>query len=1025
MSGLTVDIEPTTQAQPAPRWVWLHDPQRHYWVQSGGFDIFLQRRNPDGSPNGARHPLFRALAGQLVMGLAPSKLPVGWGVVAVKLPGTLIWTLTAQDFAQFLLQAETRAHANSLLSGWVTSTSHQVTQLSPRQHLRELSAGLRHHAQPGELLSTDQGVVWVLVGQGEALWMGQQEFVVNLSTGVCPVSPGGFLRVQGLSVLDAVSPLSMVEQGQLWRATQLHLGFVIRHALRCIDLDALAQCRASAAVFEAAGAQTRQTLTTLMDLAQGTVAGAVSPASRSPSVEAPAQSLPSAPEPEPGQTLQPAIPGPPPSVETASARTGSGHPTASPKAGEGRHAPLLQALAPIGELIGVTFRSPSGPDPTALSRNAVGAVCAASAVRYRRVALTGAWWKTDSGPLLASVGEQMAWVALLPVNDSSYALYDPASGDTRPCTAVQAQTLGKFGFSFYRPFPNTRVRRLDLLKFGFHQRWRDAKRLLGISLFIGLLGVVTPVAFGLLIDKVIPSADLPLLWQMLVALFITALATGMFHIAQSIALLRFETHMNNAVQSAVMDRVLKLPVSFFRNYSKGDLAERINGINTIRRTLSDSALQVVLGGIFSVFNFGVLFVYSPKLATMATLMLALALAFTVTVGLYKLRYERQLAHASGRLAGMTFQYLNGISKIRIASAEIRAFGHWVERFATAHRLGFQTQQLENIEKTFFAGYPQLLAATLFIGVGMTLNPPAANAMTTGGYIAFSAALASFFNGFMSLAHTGLTLLNIVPIYERAKPILDTVPESSIDKPDPGELQGAIAITGIDFRYKADTAVLQGISLSIRPGEYVALVGPSGCGKSTLLRLLLGFEKATAGTICYDGQDMLGVDIGALRRQFGVVLQSGKLMAGDIFTNIVGATNLGQQEAWEAARMVGLDDDIRKLPMGMFTLIGDGAGGFSGGQRQRIMIARAIVHRPRILFFDEATCALDNQTQAIVSHSLLQLKATRIVIAHRLSTVIHADRIIVLDAGRVVQDGTYSTLLNEPGLFNELAKRQIT
>jgi len=1022
MSIPIFEIETPVSAQPVPRRINLYKLQTLYWIQSGGFDIFLQRQNPDGSPSGSRHAVFSALAGQLLMGLFSSSLPAGWGVIAIKRPGTLVRSLTHQDFEQMLLRAEDRVSANSLLNSWVMSTAQRVFNNLPRQRLLEPSAGLRRQIRPGQSLAADQQPLWVVLGQGEACWMGRQGFVVNEAAGVCPIPNGGFLQAESLLVLEYVSPLSMVERGQLWRALQLHLGFVLRHALQDLDSAALEHGRIAAAALEAERAQIRATLATLVQLAQGGPILSLRPVSASDSLAAAEQSLPSTPESKgaPGHTRQRGAASP----ADLSPRPVPSHSTALPEASHGRHALLLQALAPIGGLIGVDFRIAAWPDPTVLSRNPVGAVCAASDVRYRRVALAGAWWKTDSGPLLGTLGDQGAWVALLPVNDSSYVLYDPAIGDTRPCTEALAQSLGKFGFTFYRPFANTRIELLDLLKFGLHQRWRDARRLLGLSLLIGLLGVVTPVAFGLMTDSVIPAADLPLLWQMLAALFITALASGMFHIAQSIALLRFETHMNNVVQSAVMDRVLKLPVSFFRGYSKGDLAERINGINTIRRTLSDSALQVVLGGVFSVFNFGVLFLYSPKLAAMATLMLSLALTFTVAVGRYKLRVERQLADASGRLAGLTFQYLNGVSKLRIASAEVRAFGHWVERFSTARRFGFRTQQLENIEKTFFAGYPQLLAAVIFISIGMMLQPLTANPMTTGSYIAFSAALASFFNGFMSLAHTGLTLLNIVPIYERAKPIMDSLPESSIDQPDPGELQGAIEITALDFRYKAETAVLQNINLTIRPGEYVALVGPSGCGKSTLLRLLLGFEQTTTGTICYDGQNIMDVDIGALRRQFGVVLQSGKLMSGSIFTNIVGATNLGQQEAWEAVKMVGLEDDIKKLPMGMFTLIGDGAGTFSSGQRQRIMIARAIVHRPRILFFDEATCALDNQTQAIVSRSLRQLKATRLVIAHRLSTVIYADRIIVLDAGRVVQDGAYSKLLNEPGLFRELATRQI-
>jgi len=268
------------------------------------------------------------------------------------------------------------------------------------------------------------------------------------------------------------------------------------------------------------------------------------------------------------------------------------------------------------------------------------------------------------------------------------------------------------------------------------------------------------------------------------------------------------------------------------------------------------------------------------------------------------------------------------------------------------------------------------------------------------------------------------LLNLIPVYERAKPILHATPEVSESKVHPGTMQGRIEVAKLGFQYGEGAQILKDVSFTAQPGEYIALVGPSGSGKSTLLRLLLGFEKATSGTIYYDNQDIVDLDLNALRRQFGVVLQSGQLMPADILNNIVGSTNLTLEDAWEAARMVGLDEDIKKMPMGMFTVISDGASTFSGGQRQRIMIARAIVHRPRILFFDEATSALDNHTQAIVTASLDQMKATRIVIAHRLSTVIKADRILVLQDGRIVQDGNYEELISVPGLFQDLATRQI-
>jgi ATP-binding cassette subfamily C protein len=263
------------------------------------------------------------------------------------------------------------------------------------------------------------------------------------------------------------------------------------------------------------------------------------------------------------------------------------------------------------------------------------------------------------------------------------------------------------------------------------------------------------------------------------------------------------------------------------------------------------------------------------------------------------------------------------------------------------------------------------------------------------------------------------------MFERARPILETLPETSDAKGEPGGLTGNIEISHAFFRYRPDTPlVLRDLSLSVRPGEFVALVGASGCGKSTLFRLLLGFDRLDSGAIHFDGQDLAGMNPQAVRRQIGVVLQNGQLQTGDIFENIAGTRPLTIDDAWAAASLAGLEDDIRAMPMGMHTVISEGGGGLSGGQRQRLMIARAIASRPRILLFDEATSALDNLTQAIVSRSLEQLEATRIVIAHRLSTIVKADRIFVLEAGRVVQSGSYAELIAQEGLFAKLAQRQL-
>jgi ABC-type bacteriocin/lantibiotic exporter with double-glycine peptidase domain len=334
----------------------------------------------------------------------------------------------------------------------------------------------------------------------------------------------------------------------------------------------------------------------------------------------------------------------------------------------------------------------------------------------------------------------------------------------------------------------------------------------------------------------------------------------------------------------------------------------------------------------------------------------------------------------------------------------------------------QSRRIGNVMSAFHAGFP--VASNILI-FAMALPLLGHGAFRTGDFLAFIAAFASCVAGMLALSGALLTTLSVVPLYEQARPILQAEPEQSAGRSEPGALTGELEVQRLSFRYHAEgPLVLRDVSFQAKPGEFVAFVGPSGSGKSTILRLLLGFELPHAGAVYYDGQDLQGLDVSAVRRQIGVVLQSGRLMPGDILTNIIGSAPLTIEDAWEAARMAGLDEDVKAMPMGMHTLVNEGGSTLSGGQRQRLMIARAIVHRPRLLYFDEATSALDNRTQAIVSASLERLQATRIVIAHRLSTIHNADRIYAIQGGRIADGGTYTELMSRPGLFQDLARRQL-
>ena len=604
----------------------------------------------------------------------------------------------------------------------------------------------------------------------------------------------------------------------------------------------------------------------------------------------------------------------------------------------------------------------------------------------RRVLLEDGWWRGDNGPLLGRRSENdKRWVALLPTPSGSYAVCDPVDGSRSLVTAAIASTLTPLAYTFYRSLPTVALSLGDVLRFGVHGCRRDLWLILLLGLAGGGLGLVTPVATGALFNSIIPGAERDQLVQVTLILLACACATGMFELVRRLALARVDGRMGAAVQAAVWDRLLSLPLRFFRPYSAGDLAVRAMGIDAMRKTLSGATVSAALGGVFSLFNFGLLFHYGGALAWWATLLLTIAGGATLLVGYGQLRLQRRIVPLRARTSGLVLQLLTGISKLRVAAAESYAFAQWARLFSLQRRLQFRSRTVGNWLQVFNAVFPTL--SLLVIMAAATAGGNAVPQIRTGDYLAFSAAFGACLAAMLSMSTAMLEALGVVPIFENAKPILEAVPEVHDAGGDPGTLAGSIEAHHLTFHYQPDLPpALQDVSFKVRPGEFVAFVGPSGSGKSTLLRVLLGFEEPDSGSVYFDGQDFSRLDVQAVRSQIGVVLQSGRIMAGDFFTNIVGSTAHTLDDAWEAARMAGLAEDIEAMPMGMHTVVSEGANTLSGGQRQRLLIARAIVSKPRLVFFDEATSALDNRTQAIVSESLERLNATRIVIAHRLSTI---------------------------------------
>ncbi|MCA9971327.1 MAG: NHLP bacteriocin export ABC transporter permease/ATPase subunit, partial [Anaerolineales bacterium] len=612
-------------------------------------------------------------------------------------------------------------------------------------------------------------------------------------------------------------------------------------------------------------------------------------------------------------------------------------------------------------------------------------------------------------------------VAQLP-RKGGYDLVNPVAQTRRPITAETAESLTPFAHMFYRPLPAEALSARQLVRFGLQGAARDVRTVLLMAAAVGLLSLLMPMATGLIVDQIIPDASSRQLVQLSLALVVVVVAVTLFQVTQNLALLRLQGKLGADLQAAVWDRTLNLPVAFFRDFAAGDLGNRVMGISSIQQMLSGTVLSAMIAGLFSVFSFLLLFYYDRRLALVATLLVAVSSAVLLITGRSQVRYQRQLAQVQGKISSTVLQAIEGIAKFRASGAEGRAFATWAREFSHLKGISFKARDVANAFQVFNASY-QVMTPLILFAVVAALGQ---DTLSTGQFLAFNAAFVQFLMSVLTLSSAVIAVLNIVPTYERARPILQTLPEIDSVKEHPGELSGRLEVANVSFRYSEDgPEVLQNVSLEVNPGEFVALVGPSGSGKSTLFRMLLGFETPLSGAVYYDEQDLARLDVREVRRQIGVVLQNGQIMAGDIFTNIVGSAPLTLDDAWRAAEMAGLDADIKAMPMGMHTIISHGGSTLSGGQRQRLLIARAIVNRPRILFFDEATSALDNRTQAVVSESLDNLQATRIVIAHRLSTIKHADRIYVLQDGRIVQQGSYDTLINEDGVFADLARRQMT
>lgn len=945
--------------------IWLHERPGVWLVVAGRVDIFAVRMD-QGQPAGAPRHLFRIEAGQAIFGLDLDGRPEGIALLARGAAGTRMRAITPTALREAARQPANIRQVAAWLDGWVATFSAGIArELIPPKQYAAIEPEQELALDDDQIIRPEQGVVWIKHAQGGSRWIGRDDLPPITGGAPFPLATQTWLQASGACRLRTIGGEICVWDESAWGGLAAFHTLALTCVLRRIEQQEQAERERLQRVAASDQQTVQQALTQLASI-----------------------------------------------LETG---------PAAPAAVDDRLDPLLAACKAVGEALGIAIKAPSRTLADRKQRDPLSSIAKTSRAQVRRVALRGDWWRRDNGPLLAYTEDDRRPVAILPETTRRYRLYDPSTGGTAPLTEELAATLAPFAYTFFRSFPDRAITAAELLRFGLRGGRKDLIAILLTGLAVGFLGLAPPLVTGIIFDSIIPAENQFKLLQLTLALFVAACATALFQLVRGIAILRIEARMSTAIQGAVWDRLLSLPVPFFRQYSAGDLATRVNGLDQIRQLLTGVTISSILVGVFSLFNFALLFYYDVGLALLATLLVLLAFGVTFAAGYIGLRYERDLSVLQARIAGLVLQLVGGIAKLRVAGAESRAFAVWANRFTEQRRVAFRARAAGNGLAVFNAAFPAAASAALFAAIAATGQ----TGRSTGTVLAFIAAFGGLLAAALTMSTSLLAVLRVIPLFENARPILETAPEVDTSKADPGELSGRIEVSHVSFRYKPDgPPILQDVSIEANPGEFIAVVGPSGSGKSTLFRLLLGFETPESGSIYYDGQDLAELDLQAVRRQSGVVLQNGRLMPGDIFTNIVGSSLLTVDDAWEAAARAGLDEDIRQMPMGIHTVVSESGSTFSGGQRQRLMIARAIVGRPRILLFDEATSALDNRTQAIVSKSLERLQATRLVIAHRLSTIISADRIYVIEAGRVVQRGTYDELAGQAGPFQELIRRQL-
>ena len=950
--------------------VRLDDPDSVWFIDRGAVNLFMVEFK-DGVEQAAPQHFLRRESGWLLPGVAPDRRDDDEGttlsLIAKGLPGTLLKRLPASSLSE-IDPAELAEQTDTWLTAMTDTLSRFASRLPRPTALAE--PGMARTLAPGTL-SVRRGVVWVSEPpRGASVFMDIVDPAELAGAGVpheavIPLTRTSWLTLFDDATLSGKSTETLARQDMLLPAlASFHaLAFALERLNRRLAVvdDANLE-RARTASRRTAEKAARQRLLNIYDR----------PIDRDAGVE-----------------------------DTA----------------------LADALQIVGRHEGIEFRIPARSGP---SDSPVGLVdiLDASGVRARRVRFkaAGAWWRGDSNAMLGFRAGDGQPVALLPGMFGSYREVDPVTRRSVRITAERAGALADEAWMFYRPLPSGDVTPGDLLKIALHGSASDLARLTMAGLPGGLIKLLPALALGFVANHVTAGGSAGAVYTVAVAVAAFGLLGALLHLLQSTAMMRLEARSASRVEAAFWDRLMRLPPSILHRHPAGDLAMSGMTFQNLRDGLQGIVADSLLSTVFLLPVFAVIFFYDATLGLIALAFSAVSLLITVILGLRQISPYGRMIGAARRVAGRLFQIVGGITKLRVENAEGSAYAIWARDYREQKRAEIELGALEGHSRAFGAALPFLAGGVLLLTV-MTVGD---RTVPVGDFLVVYTVFIAFQSAIGRLGESFGTVAAMLPAFDQMRPLLAAVPEAEVEGEPVEFLGGDILFDRISFRYDPDgPLILDDVTIRARPGEFVAIAGESGAGKSTLFRLALGIDRPSAGAVYYDGRDLRHLNLKQVRRHMGVVPQSVGLHPQDLWDNVVGHyDDVASEDVWTAVRIAEVENEIKSMPMGMMTMVGTSGAVLSGGESQRITIARSVIGSPRIMLFDEATNWLDNESQARVMRNLAALTSTRVVIAHRLSTLEQADRIYVLQAGKVVQSGSFNELMDVDGVFKELVKRQV-